>query len=1116
MKKKWIGVLYNDTPIRTKLLLKMKLITFLLFLSVASMASSSYSQQTKFTMNFENITVQEVLQKIEDNSEFIFLYSEETVDLNKKVNVSVADQNVNSILDQAFIGTNYYYEINDRQITILSKPNEESDKSQSLDVNPSEQNTKKIIKGKITDSDGITLPGVSVIVKGTTIGTTTDIDGNYTLEVPNDAAILQFSFVGMEPKEVPIDGQSTINVTLAQSNIGLEEVVAVGYGTQKKSDVIASVASVNEENLVKVVSSDLGEMLRGKATGVYITTNDASPGSETNIMIRGQRSLTAGNSPLILVDGVQVSNINDVNPNDIQSMEILKDAAAQAIYGARASNGVILIATKRGKSGKAQVSYTGYYGLQTVQKHFETYTPEEFIAYKREAFRADGGIDGTFLPDDQVFSPAELQSIADQEYIDWEGYLLQLAPISEHTVSVSGGSEQTKVFSSISYLSQEGVVKGTDYDRGTVRLNVDHTINDWLKVGINSSFQISQKDNPGTAALVRSITTSPLGQVYNEDGSLKLHPGDVNDSTNPLLDLGEMTNDNEQTRNIVNVFLDLSPFEGFNYRFSASRNATNSTTKIFNSSKSSVGISAGGLASGSVFTSKTGTWQLENIVNYSKMFDEKHDLGVTLVQSYLKRTYFNFGVTSSGIPSDNIGIYYMAAAASNTPSISATERSLLSYTARVQYSYGGKYYVSGSIRADGSSVFGANNKWGYFPAVALGWNVNRENFLIDNNVINILKLRASYGSVGNEGISPYGTLNTLNDNDYLIGGTKAPGLLPGSTLPNPDLKWETTTSFNLATDFGVFQNRLNGTLEYYDTRTKDLLVTRGISGVTGYTRKIVNLGEIQNTGFEFSINGDIVRKNDLTVNAGFMFNRNRNKIIHLFGEDLDGDGIEDDVVSNKWFIGQPVQVFYDYKMLGIFSTQEQIDNSNTTYAEPGDVHVQDVVEDGELTVDDKVVTSKNPDWYGTFTFDVNYKGFDLTATLYTVQGIIRDNNFLTDYDTGGNLRGYLSGIKQDYWTPEHTSGTRPRPLQSAGRQFLDAPDEVAGLQDASFVRLQTLTFGYSLPQSILSKLGINRLRVYVTGQNLFTLTDFEAWSPEQEATAYPETVSVIGGIQLGF
>jgi len=1119
MKKK-CNRLYLEYSLKSKIVLEMKILGFLLFVLVTTVEATTYSQQAKFTMNLEEVSVKEVFSEIENRSEFIFIYSEKDVDLNRKVNISVDNQNVAHVLEQLFEGTNNYFEINNRQIAILL-----NDEKEVVEVAKTviQQDEKRIITGNVIDIKGEPIPGVSILVKDNNIGTITDIDGKYSLEVPENAKILVFSFIGMNTQEVTLGMQSIVNVKLEESFVGLEEVVAIGYGTQKKSDVISSVASVDAEELTKSTSSDLGEMLRGKATGVLISTSDASPGSSSNIQIRGKRSINGGNDPLVIVDGVQVSSLNDVNPGDIASMEVLKDAASQAIYGARASNGVILITTVRGKEGKIQVNFSGYTGVQTLQKHFETYNGDEFIAYKREAYRASNG--GVFLPDEQVFSASELETIASGEYINWEDKILNsTANITNGDISISAGTEKTKIYSSFNFFTQEGLIKGSNYKRGQIRLNLDQTINSWLKVGINTSYQISEKDNPGVAytddagsMLLRSITTSPLGQVYNEDGSLKIHPSDVQDSFNPLLDLNEITNNIEDKRDIINVFLDIKPFKGFNYRFNASKTSTNRKTIIYNSSKSLLGIQAGGQGLGSITYDENKSWQLENIFNYDfDLSNENHKLNLTFVQSVLNTKTSYLTNEARNFANDNLGIYGISAAGTNQTTIGGLERNLVSFVGRAQYNFAGKYYLSASMRADGSSVFGDNNKWGYFPAVGGGWNVHHEGFLSDS-FINILKLRASYGSVGNEGIEPYQSLNTLISRDYIINGSKTGGLLPGDSRANPDLKWETSTTFNLAVDYGVINNRFNGTIEFYNTRTKDLLVDRALAAVTGYSVSKSNVGEIENKGIEASLNIDVIRKEDFSLSAGISVNSNRNKIISLYGEDNDGDGKEDDDVANGWFIGKPIDVYYDYLWQGIFTSQEQIDNSNTPDAELGDIHVWDRdPSDGELNGDDRVITSQEADWYGTFTVNMEYKNFDFSTSLYTVQGVTKFNPFLVDYQTGGNPRGILSGVKQNYWTPENPTGDRPRPLESRGRRFMDVGNVTAGLEDASFFRLQNITLGYSLPDNILKNLKLSKFRIYVTGQNLVTITDFQSFSPENDAYSYPESISVSAGVQVGF
>jgi TonB-linked SusC/RagA family outer membrane protein len=965
------------------------------------------------------------------------------------------------------------------------------------------------ITGTVSDDRGELLPGVNVYEKGTTNGIITDIDGNYSLTVSSEEAVLVFSFIGMDLLEMPVAGQSRLNVTMQSSVFDMDEVVVVGYGVQKKSDVISSVVSVSADRANKVPTTDIGEMLRGKATGVYVTLGDASPGSSSNILIRGSRSLTAGNAPIVIADGVPVGGINDINPNDIESIEILKDAAAQAIYGARASNGVILITTKRAKDGVTTIDYNGYYGAQTVKRNFDVYSGEEFAQLKREAYRADNN--NAYLPDEAIFTGIEQEILESGEFIDWEKELLRVAATQNHNLSISSGNEKTRIYTGFNYSNREGVVPGTDFERGTIRLNADQTINDWLKVGVNTSWQLSKNNNPGTGeTLLRSITTSPLGKIYNEDGTYRIYPTGVQESINPLLDLAEVSNTRNDRNDIMNVFVDIAPLEGLNYRINASRRSWNRKTSNYSSSESLLGYRRGGMGNGSIRFEDEVEWQLENIVGYDTAFDV-HSLGLTFVQSLSEKKYTMFRNASDNIPNDLLGLYGMPTAEKNLPSVGANSRALVSFVGRLQYDYNGKYYLTASARADGSTVFGNNNKWAYFPAVAVGWNVYRESFIEAVPAITNLKLRASYGSVGNEAINPYQSMSTADQRDYLFNDVKRLGYVPGSFLPNPDLKWETSTTLNAAIDFGFFRNRLSGTFEYYNTRTTDLLAQLSLKADVGYSRMLRNIGEVENQGFELGMNGVIVDNGDLEVNAGFSFSKNTNKIISLYGE-LDEEGNEIDDKANRWFIGHSKNVYYQYVPDGIWQIGEDIVNSHMPTAEPGDVKVKDANGDGLLTDEDRVIIDRDPKWFGAFNFEVKYKGLDLSADVITVQGVTRNNEFLYDYSKGGSLRGVLNGVKADYWTPENPTGNWPRPQESNDRTYI----WTLGLQDASYVRLQTLTLGYTLPKTLLSRMRIDNLRVYCTGHNLLTITDFKSYSPEKNPNDYPEAVSVIGGIQLSF
>ncbi|UQB69065.1 SusC/RagA family TonB-linked outer membrane protein [Epilithonimonas zeae] len=899
--------------------------------------------------------------------------------------------------------------------------------------------------------------------------------------------------------------------TLVGASKEIEQVVIIGYGAKKKSDVISSVVKVNAEDLTKVATSDVGEMLRGKAAGVQVTLANGAPGSSSNIQIRGQRSISGGNNPIVIVDGVRVGSINDVNANDIESLEVLKDAAAQSIYGARASNGVILITTKRGKSGKAKVTYNGFSGYQTINRNFDIYSGEEFAQLKREAFRTNNG--GVYRPDSEIFSALELESVQTGKYINWEKLMLRTGETQNHAINFSSGSDKFSIFSSVNYIGTKGVIPNSDFNKTGIRLNADQKISNTLKVGLNTSFQFSETNNPNNAGVIlSSITTSPLGRVYNDDGSLRLLPGGFAENKNPLIDLYQTTNFVQNRNDILNLFVDFTPFRGFKYRMNASRRSWNYKRKSYNTTQSIAGIANNNQGSGSIQFQDEVEWQLENILTYNFKLAEKNHFAATVVQSISKTNRNDFQNASTNIPNDILGINGLQSALLNTPTISEYNRGIVSAVGRLEYDYDNKYYVTIAGRMDGSTVFGKNNKWASFPSANIGWNIHKENFMDKLNFINNLKLRFSYGSVGNEAISPGLSQSTADQSNYVIGGNQVSGYIPGPTLPNPNLKWETSTTFNSALDFGFFRDRITATVEYYNTRTKDLLVQEQLDLSSGYSNRWSNLGEVENKGLEASLNADVIKTSDFKFKIGLAYTKNKNKIISLYGRDADGDGREDDDILNRRFIGQPINVFYQYDVVGIFQQGEDIVNSAQPLALPGDIKLRDVNGDGVINDKDRVITSQMPDWYGTLSLGFEYKGFDINADFYTVQGVIKNNPFLYSYLEGGSLRGIKNGIKQDYWTPENPGGNYPRPNEG------NDPSNIfnMGLQDASYFRLQNITCGYSFKPETVSKIGLSNLRIFLTGSNLFTITDYQSYSPEKNPNEYPEAVTLVAGIKFGF
>lgn len=1094
-------------------------ISFQQILFAVLLSGITYAHTTKaqdvlsktVSIDAEGIEMKKVLSIIEKQVDIHFVYSPSAIKSSQKITYKSNNKKLEVVLRELFSPLAVSYSISDSRI-LLKKVNQDSGFIQE----PKEEMIKEVIEqkvtGKVIDDAGSALVGVSVVVKGTQNGTTTNNEGAFSIGVPDSKSILIFSFVGYEPQEVAVGNKTSLNVRLKTDVKSLGEVVVVGYGTQKKSDIISSVVTVKAEKMTKMVTLDAGEMLRGKAAGVLVTTSDSGPGGSSNIQIRGKSSINGGSSPIVIADGIPIGSINDINPADIESVEILKDAAAQAIYGARASNGVILITTKRGKSGSLKINYDSYYGVQNAKRNFDVYNGAEFAQLKREADRAVNK--GVLRADNLIFSADELAAIAEGRSIDWTKEIFQNASMQNHNLSFAAGNEKTKVYVGGNYQNMNGIVPTTNIKKGTLRMNIDQTLTKWLKMGVNTSFQYSLSNDPDVAFQVRQvITASPLGNIYNADGTFNVRPGGNQESFNPLLDLNEVSTKKYNRNDILNLFVDISPIKNFNFRINASRRSWNYKQLNYSTRNSSSGFSNSS-GSGSINFQENAQWQIENILTYKLAINKNH-FDFTGVGSVNENNYYSFNNASTLVPNDILGIYGLSFALKNTPSIGGNSRRLMSAVGRVQYDYDNKYYATISARTDGSSVFGANNKWGYFPAVALGWNIHQEKFLQNLVALDNLKLRLSYGSVGNEAIAPYGSLSLANQLDYLYGAEQVSGFAPGSFLSNPNLRWETSTTLNGAIDFAFWKNRVSGTIEAYKTSTTDLLVNRQLNSSIGYSTMRDNIGEVQNKGIEFQLDVIPVETKDFTLKTGILFSRNRNKIVSLYG-DLNNDGIQDDDVANNWFVGKPIEVFNQPKFLGIWQTKDAtdgtIDPNTKKLVVPGDVKLEDVNSDGKIDIQDNYITSRYHDWMGSFNVSATYKNIDFSADVYTIQGITRNNLYLYDYTYGGDLRGNRNGIKVDYWTPENPSNTYPRP--NAGTSPVGMFN--LGLQDASYWRLQNVSLGYTLPTSLLSKVKINKLRVYVTGQNILTITKYQSYSPEQDLSAYPTTRAIIAGIQLGF
>lgn len=967
---------------------------------------------------------------------------------------------------------------------------------------------ERMISGKVIAANGNeALPGVTVTKKGTSNRTVTDVNGNYKITALN-TEILVFSYVGFANKEVAVSAarNDVLNVSLEMEASGLNEVIVVGYGTQRKSDVSGSIVSIKPDVLNAIPTTSITEMLRGKASGVQITTETSRPGNSSNILIRGQRSLSGGNSPLFIVDNVPVNNINDINAADIASVEILKDASSQAIYGARAANGVILVTTKRGVANKVTIDYNGYTGVQQLKKNFSLYNGNEWAALRREAFRTETA-NNQYPAEEVIFDNVMLNTIAEGQSVDWQKFMINDAWSQKHDVSLRGGSDKTLVSASIGYFDQRGMVENSGFTRGTARINVDQKVSSKISFGANLAYtrnKLTQED--GT--LEEYILTPPLAQPYDANGNLQLHVIGDNATTNPKFLNDQTLNETTTNRLLLNAFGNFDLFKGFRYRINTSMNIRNNEGGTYRTKLYAKGSNTGNAAS--ISTGGYNDYLVENIFSYDKELNTANRFDATFVQSIYKETSKSVGLSGSQLPSDLLSYNGLPSAqVQGTPTRSITERTLLSYMGRLRYTLMDKYLFTLTSRIDGSTVFGENNKYGVFPSAAFAWKIEQEDFMKSVNWVNQLKFRVNYGQVGNQAVGPYTTLGEVTSYPFLFGNTFLTGYLPDGTLSNPNLKWETTTSLTMGIDFDLFKGRISGAFDLYDTDTKDLLIRKSINSSLGYSSMLDNLGEVNNKGLEILLNTVPVKTKDFTWGLDFTFTANKNKLVKINGDvDVEGNPVND--IANNWFVGEPISIYRDYIFDGIWQTTDDIAGSHMPNAKPGDVRVRDTNGDNIIDGTDQQIIHRNPKWYGSAGTTARFKAFDLALDFYTVQGSLRRNPYLYDYNSGGSLSGKTNGMKVNYWTPENPSNEFPRPRFSSQILYFSS----LGYQNNSYIQFRRATIGYTLPASLSKKAGIERVRAYVTGSNLLNKTEFSSYSPEVEASGYPEPRMFLFGLNL--
>ena len=965
------------------------------------------------------------------------------------------------------------------------------------------------VKGKVADGNGNGIPGVSVVVKGTSHGTITDIDGAYSISNINSESVLMYSFVGMSTQEIKVGAQSTIDVVMKEATFGVDEVVVVGYGVQKRSDITGSVTSVPAERLTRIPVTNIMHAIEGSTAGLNITQTSSVPGSTGNMQIRGVNSINASTSPFIVVDGIPFfGSTNDINPADVKSIEILKDASAVAIYGTRGANGVILITTKRGSDGKPVVRYNGHAGIEQLANVLEPSSPEAYLQ-KYKDYLKERNLPQTNILDNTY----EIQNYNAGITTDWLDEVTKTGVIQDHNVSLSGGNEDARYYLSGGYMKQDGVVKGYQYRRISVMSNLDLKVTDYLKVGTSLGFADNNYDG-GRLNLLDATAMSPYSRPFDDNGNIIIYPMYPELLwANPFL--GTMQERISRGKKLTgNGYLELAPkiIPGLKYRLNASYITALTDDRLYS------GRSANDLVgSGSAEKSERNNWVIENILTYNKDFGVHH-IDVTALYSAQEENYFASGAFANTFINDQLSFYNLGAGANQSSSSSGYKTNLISQMGRINYSYDSRYLLTITARRDGYSAFGANtNKFGVFPSFALGWNIHKENFMASaSEVVNNLKLRVSYGKVGNQAIDANQTSTLANSVRFPFNGVSTIGVL-ASSLGNANLHWESTTAANLGLDFNLFKNRIAGTIEVYQTKTEDILLRRNLPIITGYYNIWDNLGAMQNKGIEITLNTVNVHVGDFSWESNINFSMNRNKILELYG-----DGKDD--VGNRWFIGKPLNVIYDYEKVGVWQVGENAAGWDPS-AKPGYLKFKDQLTkdtngdgipdatDGVINSDDRVILGTTaPDWYGGITNTLNYKNFHLSFFIQTVQGVMKNNRDMNYVDEAGR-RNVPADFQ--YWTEENKNNEWPG-LYSNNRGY--------GFPcDASFTRLKDVTLSYNVPKNFCERIGMADCSLYVSGRNLYTLTDWFGWDPENNYSPrgsgdwrinYPAVKNIVLGLNI--
>ena len=1083
----------------------MRLFMLLIFGCFLSVSANSYSQTTKLDVSLKKATISDVIEYIENNSEFIFLYQKEDLDVSKQVQVDLKDATIQQILDKVLQDESVRYDVYERQVVI---------RKANTSLKESAQDEKKVT-GVVKDQEGMSIPGASVFVKGSTTGTITDSDGRFSITVPATTKTISVSFVGMKQADVSIEGVNEVTIVMEQDAIGIEEVVAVGYGSQSRKKISAAITSVSAEDIKGMAATGIDKAIQGKAAGVSVTNNTGEPGGGVTIRVRGTTSIGSGNDPLYVIDGIPLENtqtsnrnvgenrvngMSQINPADIESIEILKDAAATSIYGARAANGVVLITTKRGIEGKGEVSVDVYSGLSEVTSRYDLLGASDYAKMVNEGRAQLADVEpeyANFFPESFINNPTV--------DTDWQDEIFRVGKVNEVNISMRGGTDATKYMVSSGYFNQEGIIIGSDFSRFNMRANIDQDLGEHITIGTSLYAAFTDQNRTkndgspdkadasnnnhiyGGSVLSTALIKAPVTPVYLADGTFS-NDGFQKAYGNPVRQALDVSITTNVTRIIASAYAKVDLLPGLNYRVQASGDIRGELENWFDPPNPNAfeGVDWRGQKSQRTFNQKA--WTMENYFTYALGIKD-HSFTFLAGNTVQETIWEDSFVLVSGIVSDKVATLNAGTdidvADSNKEAYGIT-----SFFGRFNYDYQGKYMLLLNARYDGSSRFGKDNRYGFFPSGSVAWRVSEESFMQDVSFMDDWKIRASYGVTGNQEIANYAARGIMSVGTGTNTGSNYNNQTGGviSSLPTPNLKWEETTQFNVGTDISLLKSRLNLTIDYYVKNTDNLLFQVPLPNTRGIGSKLENIGKMENRGIEFGVNGTIITSDKFNWNADFNISSNANKVLELLeGKDVIVSGAGGRSIAR---VGEPIS-FYLYE-------REEFVNPDD-----GTVIIVDQDESGGLPNEGDLILAGSPfpKFFGGLTNNLSYKNFDLSIFLQYSYGnkiynatrrwletmtlndrtIIGGNTTQTAFDNRWQQPGDVTKYPVLNYDDRNNNHTLPH---------------TGWLEDGSYLRLKSLTLGYTLDSGILSKLKLKSARVYLTGNNLLTFTKYSGFDPE--------------------